>query len=253
MRATTRLTLAVLLVTVVVLGAATATPWHLNPPQLPTPELTMPALRPPNGVSSPSPTPQPIDDPGTTPGWITLVLTLLIGLLAATLLTLTARKLLTLYRQRTRTTPDNLTAGTTTGTPGDDVDLPELQDAVTRALAHLDGHARPRDAVVAAWVALEEAAERAGTHRNPAQTATEFAGAVLAATPAPPTAVARLRTLYHRARFTDRPIDREDVHQARAALADIARSLAITEIAVDPTTDPTAGPNSSQDNSRGPA
>ena len=233
MKATTRLALTLLLITVVVLGVATATPWRLNPPQA-TPEIPMPEQLLPAPTNSPSTPSTPVDNPPADIRWLGLVAALLLGLLAAALLTLAVRKLLTILRQRTTTTTDRLPAGTTTtGTLGDDVDLPELQDAVTRALAHLDGHARPRDAVVAAWVALEDAAARAGAHRDPAQTPTEFAGAVLATTPAPPAAVARLRTLYQRARFTDRPIDRTTVDQARQALADIAQSLDIDDPAPD--------------------
>jgi hypothetical protein len=232
MKPITRLTITLLLVTVVVLGAATATPWRFSPPHLPTPELSMPRQQPPPSPDvSASPQPRPLSEP-TDDRWVTLITAVLLGLLTAALLTFAARKLLTILRGQIDTTPDNLTSGTGTATTEDTVDLPELQDAVTRALAHLDGHARPRDAVVAAWVALEEAAARAGAHRDPAQTPTEFTGTVLANTPAPPAAVARLRTLYQRARFTDRPIDRTAVAQARTALADIARSLDV----VDPAT-----------------
>ncbi|MFD6141406.1 DUF4129 domain-containing protein [Promicromonospora sp. NPDC060271] len=239
MKPITRLTITLLLVTVVVLGAATATPWRFSPPHLPTPELSLPQQQPPpSPVPTPSSAPQHLDEPTRDPRWITLITAILLGLLVAALLGYATRKLLTILRARTDTTPDNLTAGTGTATTDDTVDLPELQDAVTRALAHLDGHARPRDAVVAAWVALEEAAARAGAHRDPAQTPTEFTGTVLANTPAPPAAVARLRTLYQRARFTDRPIDRTAVTQARTALADIARSLHIDNPATDPTTGP---------------
>lgn len=243
MKPITRLTITLLLVTVVVLGAATAAPWRFSPPHLPTPELTMLQQQtPPSPTATPSPAPQPADEPAHDNRWIALITAVLLGLLFAALLTLAARKLLTILRGQIDTTPDDLTGGTGTTTPDDAVDLPELQDAVTRALAHLDGHARPRDAVVAAWVALEEAAARAGAHRDPAQTPTEFTGTVLANTPAPPAAVARLRTLYQRARFTDRPIDRTAVTQARTALADIARSLDIEEPADDTTDEPGTGP-----------
>ena len=230
MRATTRLALTCLLITVAVLGAATAAPWQLNPPQRSLPELSMPAQPQPTTTAQPSPPPQTEQPPTANTRWLGLAAAILLGLLVAALLTHAARQILALRKETTRARPDTLTGGTTADSLGEDVDLPEIQDAVTRALAHLDGHTRPRDAVVAAWVALEEAAERAGTRRDPAQTPTEFAGTVLAATPAPPTAVARLRTLYQRARFTDRPVDRTAVDQARQALADIARSLDVPEM-----------------------
>lgn len=227
-----RLALICTLVVVAVLGAATATPWTFSTPRLPTVEISQaPQSQPaPSGTPEAPPAQQP--DPADN-RWVVLVLVTLVGLLIAVLLTLAVRKLLSIRREPTDLDPDNLAAGTTTDTLGDDIDLPELQDAVTRALRHLEGHARPRDAVVAAWVALEEAAERAGTRRDPAQTPTEFTSTVLAATPAPPDAVTRLRTLYQRARFTDRPIDTTTVAQARTALADIARTLDVDGPGVD--------------------
>jgi hypothetical protein len=241
MTATTRLVITCALVTIVVLGAATASPWSFSPPQLPSPEIAVPSQNP---LAVPSATPQRHEQPETLdPRWAVLVIVTLLVILIAALFTLAARRLLAIRREGMDTTPDNLTTGAAAGTNGDDVDLPEMQDAVTRALAHLDRHARPRDAVVAAWVALEEAAARTGTRRDPAQTTTEFAGTVLAATPAPPAAVTRLRTLYQRARFTDRPIDTTAVTQARRALADIARSLDVPdpERLIDTTGNPTGG------------
>ncbi|MFE7506325.1 DUF4129 domain-containing protein [Promicromonospora sp. NPDC057488] len=227
-----RLALICLLVVVAVLGAATATPWTTGTPRLPTVEISQ--APPSQPVASGTPEAPPGQRTESADNrWIVLVLVTLVGLLIAVLLTLAVRKLLDIRREPTDTDPDTLAAGTSTDILGDDIDLPELQDAVTRALAHLEGHARPRDAVVAAWVALEEAAERAGTRRDPAQTPTEFTSTVLAATPAPPDATARLRTLYQRARFTDRPVDTTAVTQARTALADIARTLDVDRSGTD--------------------
>jgi hypothetical protein len=240
MRATTRLAVTCLLVTVVVLGAATATPWRLSPPQLSVPELTMPEQNMPTATPTESAPPPSVPEPPTDTRWLAVIAAIFLALLVAALATYVVRQLLAIRRARTQARHDSLTGGTAADSLGEDVDLPEIQDAVTRALAHLDGHARPRDAVVAAWVALEEAAERAGTRKDPAQTPTEFAGTVLAATPAPPAAVARLRTLYQRARFTDRPIDRPAVAQAREALADIARSLDVHDVETAP--GPVPGP-----------
>lgn len=242
MNATTRLTLTCLLVATAVLGTATATPWQISPPQLSVPELTMPDQTMPSAAPDPGPPAAAPEQSQPDTRWFAVVAAILVGLLVAVLLTYVARQLLALRRERVRARPDKLPAGATTDTLGDDVDLPEIQDAVTRALAHLDGHPRPRDAVVAAWVALEEAAERAGTRKDPAQTPTEFAGTVLAATPAPPAAVTRLRTLYQRARFTDRPVDRAAVAQARDALADIARSLEVHDVAPEPPARRDSGP-----------
>jgi hypothetical protein len=79
--------------------------------------------------------------------------------------------------------------------------------------------------VIAAWVALEDEAAFQGAARDPAQTPTEFTTALLAHTPAPAEAVATLRGLYHRARFTSRPIGADDVRRAREALTAIAEAI----------------------------
>ncbi|WP_407317854.1 hypothetical protein UQW22_14795 [Isoptericola halotolerans] len=90
--------------------------------------------------------------------------------------------------------PDTLVPGTElTASAAPAIPLPDLADAVTRALTHLADAGHPRDAVVAAWVALEDAAAQHGTAR--------------------------------RARFTTRPTDQHDVTAARTALVQIARSL----------------------------
>lgn len=244
MSARVRLALIWLLVTVAVLGAATATPWTINPPRPAPQELDMPARSAPTASASAAP-PALEDTELVDNRWLLVIGAILLALLVAALLTYATRHLVALLRQRPRIVKDKLTAGTTAPPQDTAVDLPELQDAVTRAMTHLEGHSRPRDAVVAAWVALEDAAARAGTHRDRAQTPTEFAGTVLAATPAPPTAVARLRTLYQRARFTDRPIDRTAVDAARAALTEIATSLDVTTpetTTADPAPETTHGP-----------
>lgn len=120
--------------------------------------------------------------------------------------------------------------------------VPELREAVDRA--HDDLHVPdvdPHDAVVAAWVALERAAERAGTRRDPAQTPTEFTSAVLASTRVDADAVATLRGLYHRARFGETPLGVHDLEAARAALARIAADLAPRAgLPADGTPDPAA-------------
>jgi Domain of unknown function (DUF4129) len=57
---------------------------------------------------------------------------------------------------------------------------------------------KPTDAVIQAWLMLENAAEHG---RAPHQTATEFTVSLLAKETADEAAVTELRTLYHRARF----------------------------------------------------
>lgn len=90
-----------------------------------------------------------------------------------------------------------------------------LKEAVEEARETLaEPEREPGDAVIRAWVTLENAAEH---KRAPHQTATEFTISLLAKETADEEAVRQLRTLYHRARFGHRS-DERDAAAAREAL-----------------------------------
>ncbi|MFF3063681.1 DUF4129 domain-containing protein [Oerskovia sp. NPDC057915] len=133
-------------------------------------------------------------------------------------------------RRRTRepaapapTPHDHVATGASiTTTPDLTVQLPALRRGVQHAQHLLDTAATPRDAVTAAWIALEDAAADTGHRRHPAQTPTEFTTTVLDATPADPDAVTTLLRLYQRARFTTHPLTPHDVDAARDCLARLA-------------------------------
>lgn len=103
-------------------------------------------------------------------------------------------------------------------------DLPVLQQGVAAAQAHLAEIREPRDAIIAAWLALEDAAQRSGIIRRPAQTPSEFTAGVLARTSADPQATSRLLHLYHRARFGTAPPEPADVAAASVCLGEVASS-----------------------------
>ena len=121
-------------------------------------------------------------------------------------------------RRRTR-----VWAGIVDTDEGLDTSLPtRLRDAVARAGAGLAASERaggpPGDAVVAAWLTLEQAAAREGTGRAPHQTPTEFTAVLLGEYTSDETALAELRGLYQRARFGTAPLTDDDVRRAREAL-----------------------------------
>lgn len=101
-------------------------------------------------------------------------------------------------------------------------DLPALREGVDLALLRLADTADPEDAVIAAWMSIEEAASRSGTPRRAAQTPTEFTLAVLDATPTDPAAARGLLSLYHRARFSSHRTSHSDVAAATAYLVRMA-------------------------------
>ena len=102
-------------------------------------------------------------------------------------------------------------------------ELPILEQGVEAALDYLKSIRETDDAIIAAWLALEDAAAATGVPRKPSQTPTEFTVSVLEATDADRGAVTGLLRLYHLARFSDHPISGSDIEQATQHLATLAR------------------------------
>jgi hypothetical protein len=106
-----------------------------------------------------------------------------------------------------------------------DSNTPWLVQATRRAVSEMDRRlgGPPSDAVIAAWVDLEQSAAASGIEREPHQTSTEFTEAVLAAYATDSVALQELRALYQRARFGPADsVTAEDAEAARRALARIA-------------------------------
>ncbi|MGM1063543.1 DUF4129 domain-containing protein [Saccharothrix sp. Mg75] len=97
----------------------------------------------------------------------------------------------------------------------------------TEALAELraDRGGPPGDAVVAAWLALERAAEDSGVPRRGHQTPTEFTGDLLARHRVDEEATGALRRAYQRARFGVAEVTEEDARTAAEALERVVRDL----------------------------
>jgi hypothetical protein len=213
------------LTALVLAGAAAATPWDLRLPTLGL-DLRLDEAPTPTVGAPPPPEPFPTDPPETGQTLVTVLIALAV-LAALLLLWWAGRRILAALRDAPPPPhdPDQLDPGRDLGATQPALPTAELADAVTRALRHLDQATTPTDGVIAAWVALEEAAATHGTARDPAQTSTEFTTAVLTTTPAPAPELTTLRTLYQRARFTDHPVTDTDVTTARTALTTIARTL----------------------------
>ena len=105
----------------------------------------------------------------------------------------------------------------------DNVPRFRLKEAVQEArdiLAREGG--APRDAVIEAWVTLENAADH---KREPHETATEFTVALLEEENADEAALRELRTLYQRARFGAGTVDDDSADRARDALDRILATI----------------------------
>lgn len=108
-----------------------------------------------------------------------------------------------------------------TADPDKQVLLPLMHQATQVGQGYLRSATTSKDAIIAAWLSLENAAKEAGTTRDPAQTPTEFTLQVLADTPATPHAIQELLVLYQQARFTSDPLQSD----ARSKAIDIMAKL----------------------------
>jgi hypothetical protein len=122
---------------------------------------------------------------------------------------------------------DAVTVGAPTRAPAAseiEAGAPALRTGVELALEVLDEQREPTDAIVRAWLGLEETAEASGISRQPAETPTEFTSRVLRRSSADDSAVRTLLRVYLRTRFGEHPATDDDVAAVRAALEELIRS-----------------------------
>jgi hypothetical protein len=97
-------------------------------------------------------------------------------------------------------------------------DLPTLSRGLALASEALNTERTPRDAIVRAWVGLQEAAEDSGVSRRPSETPTEFTTRVFTAVDADRSAADTLLALYLRVRFGTHPASAKDLRTAKDAI-----------------------------------
>jgi hypothetical protein len=105
-----------------------------------------------------------------------------------------------------------------------DVSAPAVRRGIARALEILDEHREPSDAVVQAWLGLEDAALLAGAERAASETAAEYAARIIRRFDTDRAAAQTLLRLYQDVRFGGRPADAAAVHTARECLQRLQRS-----------------------------
>jgi hypothetical protein len=111
------------------------------------------------------------------------------------------------------------------GAPDSDV----IRRGLDAAAERLDGTRIPRDAIILAWLGLQEAAEDSGMPRRGPETPTEFTTRVFTTlrsdgTEVDVSAAGELLALYLRARFDTHPTTDQDVAAARSAVARLSAS-----------------------------
>lgn len=143
---------------------------------------------------------------------------LLLALCCAAALAATLRFRLVRRRERHPIRPSPLAPAAAEADLGPE----QLDAALEQDLADLDEGGSIRNAVVAAWVRLEEHAARAGIARHLEDTPAEFVARALAAE-LDPDALAELADLYREARFSRHPIGEAQRDAARDCLARLTR------------------------------
>jgi hypothetical protein len=128
---------------------------------------------------------------------------------------------------RAATSRHSVAVATTSGVltePEPEQDMPALRTGIGLALQVLDEQRDPADAIVRAWLGLQETADESGIVRQPAETPTEFTSRILSRAFADDRAIRTLLRLYLRTRFGDHPVTTEDVAAVRAALQELVRT-----------------------------
>jgi hypothetical protein len=128
---------------------------------------------------------------------------------------------------RAATSRDSIAVEATSEVPAEPEptpDMPALRTGIELALQLLDEQRDPADAIVRAWLGLQETAEQSGIVRQPAETPTEFTSRILSRAFADDLAVRTLLRLYLRTRFGDHPATDDDVTAVRSALQELVRT-----------------------------
>jgi Domain of unknown function (DUF4129) len=184
---------------------------HRNPPPTPT-----------TGTQTPGGAlvPQPPDSPvlGVIVAVIELVIAAGFLALLAWLFWRLVRALWT-ARPLSRETGGAGDAGTGAVAGDEPVDAGAIRSAAADAQQAIDAHRDPGDAIVAAWVQLEDAAARAGRSRRPSETPAEFAVRILRRRPGVDVELETLLALYESVRFGGERADESGRETARRCLA----------------------------------
>ena len=146
------------------------------------------------------------------------ILLVLAGIVGIVLLLVLVRLLVALVRSRPhRVDPEPIdSSGLAAGLQV--ADAPTVRRGIAAALAAFDEDREPTDAIVQAWLGLQQTAEDAGFARAPSETPTEFTGRVLTRSTADRDALGTLLRLYLRARFDSAAVTADDAAGALAAL-----------------------------------
>ena len=183
-------------------------------------------------VGQPAPTITPASEPGPVDrpdipdgapdlGILPMLALIAIGIVLAVLL---IRTLIRLWRDRPApprdaVDVDAVTAGT--ATEAETMDEQVVRRGIAHAAVAMAAQARPADAIVAAWLALEETAAHAGSARGRSETPAEFTLRILHRRPGIEAATHTLLALYEGVRFGGHAADEAARERAAESLRTI--------------------------------
>ncbi|QPZ39960.1 DUF4129 domain-containing protein [Paramicrobacterium chengjingii] len=150
-----------------------------------------------------------------------------LGSLAAAALVIAGFLIVRALRRRQRDELDTAAVSTLSArqvdaaTKEQTVEAPTVVRGIERALGALDAPGIPHDAIVEAWLGLQQSAEDSGVRLRASETPTEFTVRVLAREHSIADELSVLVSLYQSVRFGDRHPTASDIDSARSALLSI--------------------------------
>ncbi|MGM7665470.1 DUF4129 domain-containing protein [Microbacterium sp. A93] len=197
-------------------GIPDINPPVLEPREIPPVEASTEPM--PTGI----PTPLPESNSDVIGAIIGVIFFVLASAAALAIIVLVVRALMRAWRDRPMRIRDGSDVGIDLqeqALPDEpDVAAPVIRRGIQGALRLIDERAVPTDAIIAAWVGLEESAADAGTARGMSETPSEFALRIITRREGISDAARELLRLYENVRFGDLAADEGDRDRARAAL-----------------------------------
>ena len=197
----------------------------ISPPELEPAESD--AFEIPQETASPGPVPTPLPEPASDiAGAIVSIIFVLLGIAVAGLIAFfIVRALIRAWRDRPLRIRDGADVGYASETADEsqetDAAAPMIRRGIDGALRSIDERSEPGDAIVAAWVGLEESAADAGLTRGRSETPAEFALRIITRRAGITDAATALLELYERVRFGGYLAEEDDRDRARTALRTI--------------------------------
>jgi len=195
---------------------------------VPQPQVTRTIESTPEPTATDGPLPEPTGE--ADPGAVRAVILILLGLVAAALLAFlvvtVVRALRRAWENRELDVREGaVLAAASAGAAAAEAqpDAAVIQRGIAAALERIDIPAVPGDAIVAAWVGVEEAAADSGVVRGVSETPGEFAVRIIARRSAIDHDAQRLLTLYERVRYGGYVATEDDRADARRLLERIER------------------------------